>query len=137
MSFDVFTYGSLMYDDVWQRVVSGRYEKKRAALYGYVRKSIDGEVYPALIKGEGITEGEIYLSVSSEDILKLDCFEGEMYERVLGQVISDGGVTFSCFFYVFRKEYSDLLRDAEWRCEDFERNGIRSMLRDCFRSDLL
>lgn len=48
MKQHLFTYGSLMFENVWRRVVSGRYRSTPATLHGYRRQRVRGEDYPAL-----------------------------------------------------------------------------------------
>ena len=45
----LFTYGSLMFPQVWSVVVRGDYKKQSARLHGHQRRSIKGETYPAAI----------------------------------------------------------------------------------------
>ncbi len=76
---NVFTYGSLMYRPVWERVVVGRYGAVEGTLRGYARRRITGEVYPALLRAEpeSVVAGILYLDVSPRDLAALDHFEGE------------------------------------------------------------
>ena len=75
----VFTYGSLMFDPVWSRVVAGSYERCEAILQGYDRKAVRGETYPVLMPSSALSQvqGVVYCNVSSADLARLDHFEGE------------------------------------------------------------
>lgn len=125
---NIFAYGSLMYEEIWSRVVCGSYEGLVAELDGHVTKKIKGEVYPAIIRGEGSVRGVLYFSVSSEDIARLDSFEGKMYERTLCDVMSQDGLIRPCFFYAFREEFFGLLGDDDWDSQEFKDNGILAVL---------
>lgn len=127
---NVFAYDSLMYDRIWNRVVCGRYERVMAVLDGHVTRKIKGALYPAIIRGEGSVRGVLYFSVSSEDMARLDSFEGKMYERTLCDVMSGNGLIRSCFFYAFREEFFSLLGDDDWNPQEFEDAGICALLAD-------
>lgn len=116
----VFTYGSLMYPPVWERVVSGRYPGRSGAVRGFARRRVAGEVYPGLIRATptSAVEGIVYLDVSAADLAALDRFEGDAYERVLVTVELGGGESVEAWSYLFR----DLsrLEEAVWEPARFE-----------------
>jgi gamma-glutamylcyclotransferase (GGCT)/AIG2-like uncharacterized protein YtfP len=94
MPRSVFTYGSLMFERVWQRVVAGRYRRRPALLRGYRRLRVKGETYPALQRDDGaVVSGVLYLGVSDADLAALDAFEGADYRRIQVQVacLPEGG----------------------------------------------
>ena len=67
---NIFVYGSLMFDSVWNRVVTGSYSKIEGQLFGYSRFTIKGEHYPGLIEKPGTVDGVIWLDVSDTDIAR-------------------------------------------------------------------
>jgi gamma-glutamylcyclotransferase (GGCT)/AIG2-like uncharacterized protein YtfP len=90
MSAHVFTYGSLMFDPVWQRVVRGRYRSTPATLDGHVRLIVEGETYPGMIVRTGSqVAGVLYFDVDTADLAALDYFEGQDYERICVSVNTD------------------------------------------------
>lgn len=81
-SLHVFTYGSLMFAPVWERVVQGRYRSLPAQLQGYVRLVVRGVSYPGIVEREGAkVDGLLYLDVVAADLDRLDRFEGSEYAR--------------------------------------------------------
>ncbi|MGZ5781655.1 MAG: gamma-glutamylcyclotransferase family protein, partial [Burkholderiaceae bacterium] len=69
MSHHIFTYGSLMFPQVWQRVVRGQYHSANAIVSGYARYTIVGETYPAIIEQAGATvHGVVYFDVDEQDV---------------------------------------------------------------------
>jgi cation transport regulator ChaC len=59
---DVFTYGSLMYPEVFHALVPNHYESTRARLKDHVRREVSGEVYPGLkVEQGGEVWGVVYL----------------------------------------------------------------------------
>ena len=82
MSCNIFTYGSLMFPNVWEQVVRGRYASVKAALEDHARYAIAGESYPGMVAQTGATvEGILYLDIDAADIARLDTFEGHDYRR--------------------------------------------------------
>ncbi len=126
----VFTYGSLMFEPVWSRVVAGRYERRDAFLQGYERKGVRGEVYPVAVPGaaESRVRGIVYLGVSEDDLDRLDRFEGESYYRRTEQVAA-GKIALAAEVYVLKEEYYGVISPQEWDREAFRTSGIRTFLR--------
>jgi gamma-glutamylcyclotransferase (GGCT)/AIG2-like uncharacterized protein YtfP len=116
MGVHVFTYGSLMFDQVWSNVVGGMYEKVTARLYGYKRRRIRGEIYPAVLPGTNRdhVDGSIYLDVSQSDVKTLDTFEGEYYQKEMVECdLTDGG-SIAAWVYLFKDRYRDCVEDEPW-----------------------
>lgn len=130
MSVNVFTYGSLMFEPVWTRVVQGRYRSTAARLFGYVRKKVREEEYPAVVPAEAEAEvhGVLYLNVALYDLQRLDRFEGPRYRRRQTALILPDGGRSPGFVYVFREKYRDQLDSEEWDPQEFSRTGIYKFL---------
>lgn len=121
-----------MFDQVWSKVVSNRYAKVTARLYGYKRRKIRGEVYPAVLPGTNRdhVDGIIYLDVSKSDLKNVDAFEGECYQKQMAECgLTDGG-TITAWVYVFKEQYRDLLEDELWDPVRFLESGIHVFLTD-------
>ena len=119
---NIFTYGSLMYDAVWQRVVGVDYDKVRATIHGYRRRAIKGETYPALIPGNKneTVDGVLYFAVRAADIDRLDRFEGDYYRRIhLHCRLADGRII-EAEGYRFKDKFRHLVEDNPWNTEAFE-----------------
>ena len=132
MSIHVFTYGSLMFDRVWSKVVGNVWEKTKARLYGYKRRKIRGALYPALLPGieEDYVDGIIYLNVGKSDLKILDRFEGEHYQKEMVECeLADGSKIIACV-YTFKQEYRNLIQDEDWDPIWFSKVGIYSFLTD-------
>lgn len=87
MSQHVFTYGSLMFAPVWQRVVRGDYAGIEATLQDHARFALIDALYPGMValKGHAVV-GTLYCEVSAGDLSALDRFEGDEYQRCRVQV---------------------------------------------------
>lgn len=117
MSGHIFTYGSLMFDEVWRQVVTGCYRSKPAVLHHHQRHALTGLSYPGVVAaaGEQVT-GRLYLDVGADDIARLDAFEGGEYRRDLLQVIA-GGEPASAWTYIWLDPQR--LSGQPWRTDAF------------------
>ena len=106
MTQNVFTYGSLMFAQVWQRVVAARYRSSPAALAGYRRFALVDDTYPGMIEAAtgahaGNVTGVLYFDVNDADLRALDDFEGSDYERRTVQVMAPAAGLLTAQTYVF------------------------------------
>ncbi len=128
----VFTYGSLMFDEIWQCVVRGRYHSEPLELRGFVRKKVRAESYPALVKSdreEDKVRGRLYFAVNCADLQRLDHFEGAQYKRVSVQAATTFGSASTVECYLWRARYRSLLSRQDWDGEDFRRRGLQQFRR--------
>ena len=127
---NVFCYGSLMFSEVWNRIVKGSYPSKLGLVKGYERRKVKGVTYPCLIKNNDRkkVEGVIYFDVDKQDLLKLDQFEGAEYERI-GEVayLKNGGCV-EVELYLWRNKYLNLVETEQWDVQWFETVGISLFL---------
>ena len=123
---NVFTYGSLMYDSVWAKVVTQTYRQKSGVVHGFQRLRVKNEKYPGLIKGNGVVEGIINFDIEAEDLARLDIFEGDLYKREAVEALDADGEKTIAFVYLIRDEFKSVL-DGEWSKAEFERTGWPSL----------
>jgi gamma-glutamylcyclotransferase (GGCT)/AIG2-like uncharacterized protein YtfP len=90
---NVFTYGSLMFPEVWTLVVAGAYRALAATVDDHARFAVAEQDYPGMVaRAGGRTTGVLYLGVSDEDVARLDHFEGDDYRRVTVPLVDADGV---------------------------------------------
>jgi gamma-glutamylcyclotransferase (GGCT)/AIG2-like uncharacterized protein YtfP len=120
---NVFTYGSLMFPAVWQRVVRGTYRSELGTIHGFRRLAVRDKEHPALViaKGGAPIEGRVYFDVSDEDIARLDHFETHRYARVSVAVTVDGKPLAADAYLALNHEE---LADVDWDVAKFEREGL-------------
>ena len=124
-SQNIFIYGSLMFDRVWDVLIRDAYSKTAASLYDYRRVCVKQEDYPALIEfKDAHVNGILVLGIMTPDIIVLDRFEGEYYCRKKVKAVSVSGEEINAETYVFREEYRGLLTKTEWSVDHFRRHGI-------------
>jgi gamma-glutamylcyclotransferase (GGCT)/AIG2-like uncharacterized protein YtfP len=117
---NLFAYGTLMDADIMAQVSGAEHRSQRAVLHGYVRKTVIGEVYPAIILREGCSvEGTIYYDVSSVSFERLDNFEGALYLRTDVPVICDDGESVVAETYVITESALHQLSTEDWSFDRF------------------
>jgi gamma-glutamylcyclotransferase (GGCT)/AIG2-like uncharacterized protein YtfP len=126
----VFTYGSLMYRQVWEHVVTGTYPSCSGVIHGYVRRRIVGETYPALVRATPTdpVAGVVYLNISVTDLAALDAFEdeGTAYVRMEVPVTLGNGSSLSAWTYLYR--HLDKVEPTAWDPKQFEGAGLDRFL---------
>lgn len=109
----IFTYGSLMFSPVWQRVVRGDYASVAACLDDYARYAVRNAGYPGIVAAPGCAvRGMLYREVGPEDLAALDRFEGAEYARVTVTVTCEDGTLAEAETYVYLLPQN--LADVPW-----------------------
>lgn len=119
MSSHIFTYGSLMFPQIWERVVRGHYRSAHVVLAGHARFAITDETYPGMVAQEGEqVEGVVYFDVTYEDMAALDAFEGSDYRRDKVMVTTEAGESIAAHTYIYL--LPQRFSGAPWRPEEFQ-----------------
>lgn len=122
---NLFTYGSLMFPDVWQRVAGQSFPAQPATLPGFAAWKVRGETYPGLAPEPGEeTSGLVYFGVSPEAAARLDAFEGPFYERREIEVRLADGTSAPACTYVVAPSHRDELAPDRWDAEEFRRHHL-------------
>jgi gamma-glutamylcyclotransferase (GGCT)/AIG2-like uncharacterized protein YtfP len=134
---NVFTYGSLMFDPVWSRVVEGRYARCEAILQSYERKGVRDELYPVIVPSSVYSQvqGIAYLDVSASDLDRLDQFEGEYYFRKTEQVVTSDMTILPAEVYVLKEEHYTIISPKTWDPELFSTTGIHLFMHTYMDTD--
>ena len=126
---NLFTYGSLMFPEVWRPVAGGEYTGVAATLSDHAAWKVRGESYPGLAPAAGrTTAGVLYLEVSAAAIDRLDAFEGSFYERIVVGVRTSEGADVTAFAYVVAPGHRHELADTLWDAEEFRRLHLSGFL---------
>lgn len=125
---NIFTYGSLMFSPVWERVVHGQYESQPAVLHGYQRLAVKYEEYPVAIPCQPCSiNGLLYLNVNNEDLSRLDEFEGDYYARTAVTLLVHHK-PMSGYVYVLKDQYKNIASSQPWDVIQFQKQGINAFL---------
>lgn len=121
----VFTYGTLMFPEVWRAVVGKQYETAAATATGFEIYYVRDAVYPGIIAtAHGAVAGLIYFDVDAESLARLDVFEGVDYHRQPIEVTrSDNGQILQADAYVIPPANRHLLTNESWSAEKFAARG--------------
>lgn len=119
-----FTYGSLMCEDIMSHVAGLPLTGQPARLSGHARHPVAGEEYPGVVADPaGAVAGVLYRGVDAAALVRLDAFEGGMYERLAVPVTTADGETVMAWCYIFRTPYQHLLLPGDWSFEAFLAEG--------------
>ena len=123
---NIFTYGTLMFEEIWSQVVTEEYRRFPAILDGYDRKMARDEEYPVLYPHtpSSQVEGFVYLDVSDADLEKLDYFEGDYYFRKSEDVLVLESGKMPAAVYVLKEEYYSIISNKNWDPDYFKTQGI-------------
>ena len=120
---NLFAYGTLMDPEIMAQVSGAAFQSQKATLFQYDRKTVWGEVYPAIIKRNGgAVEGIIYFDISEETFDRIDKFEGPLYVRKKVMATCDNGESVGTFTYVISPTAVHQLSDDDWSYEYFLEN---------------
>ena len=125
----VFAYGSLMIPEVIQAVIGREVFGELATLAGYLRQGLLGFSYPGLVKcPDASVDGRLYRDLGATDLLRLDAFEDDFYERHMLTVETRNGEIHQVGVYVLAPESVGLLDGRPWCEETFRRRHLRGFL---------
>jgi gamma-glutamylcyclotransferase (GGCT)/AIG2-like uncharacterized protein YtfP len=133
MSFNppvnVFTYGSLMFDEVWRAVTGRTRPSEPGQLIGFEAWKIAGQTFPGLAPAEGHrVAGRVWREVADTELALLDEFESGIYDRLRVTVQGEAGRSLECWAYVVRPDCRKLLLPERWSREEFERRHLADFL---------
>lgn len=115
----IFTYGSLMFPEIWQRVVRGNYLSATAMLSDHARYALADDTYPGMVaQADAAVQGVLYYDVTPQDVAALDLFEGSEYRRQNVDVVIESGETLIACTYIFLAEQR--LSGLPWEPQAFQ-----------------
>lgn len=126
----VFTYGSLMFPEVWNKVVQGTYESAKGTLHGHRRRSLLEESYPVVFEGAPSERvaGLVYMDVSDNDVKRLDIFEGIYYDRKSIELVMHDGKSLNAETFILKADFYEKVDDTPWDVERFKLVGLSRFL---------
>ena len=117
----VFTYGTLMFPEVWQAVVGREYAAVLGTAASYAIYRVADAVFPGIVAAgdDEAVRGVVYLDVDDAAVARLDRFEDDFYERQTLWVDCDDGERRAVGAYVVPAKNRAVLTDEPWDRDDF------------------
>jgi gamma-glutamylcyclotransferase (GGCT)/AIG2-like uncharacterized protein YtfP len=127
----LFAYGTLMFPEVWRRVVGRDFPMQRATVGGYVALRAKGQLFPVLVRGEAgeTVTGVVYFDLEEGVFEVLDEFESDLYERVSLNAVLDDGRELTCQAYVLPERNRRFASSEPWDAAWFQREAMAEYLR--------
>lgn len=119
-AINVFTYGSLMYPDIFKQVAGHEPLSLTAFAHQWRRYGLANRTYPGAMPEEKsgcVIKGVLWLDVTAQGLAALDQFEGDEYRRVEIQVRTEKNALYRA--YIYQWLLSDQVR-GDWQLADFE-----------------
>ncbi len=121
----VFTYGTLMFPEVWQVVVGRQFVTMAGHAAGFRIVRVRNTLYPGISAAAptDAVEGIIYLDVDTAALARLDSFEDDFYRRQPIVVACNNGRQLEAQAYVVPPERRDVLTTESWSGDGFVARG--------------
>lgn len=116
----LFAYGTLMFAPVIRSVIGRVPECCPAAINGYRRLQVLGELFPGLVRASGNAkvEGILYSNISELEWERLTAFEDDFYELEQISVLCPEGERLA-LAYVVPLSRRSILSEKPWDAEFF------------------
>jgi gamma-glutamylcyclotransferase (GGCT)/AIG2-like uncharacterized protein YtfP len=121
----LFTYGTLMFPEVWQAVVGRPFATIAGKVSGYALYRVRDAAFPGMIATTTAAPvaGIVYLEVDDEAVARLDRFEDDFYQRYTVPVVCDDGRLREADTYVVPETRRAELTDEPWTYQAFAESG--------------
>jgi gamma-glutamylcyclotransferase (GGCT)/AIG2-like uncharacterized protein YtfP len=121
----VFTYGTLMFPQVWQAVVGRSFQTVEGAAAGFEVFRVRDAVFPGIAAGNGAcsVHGVVYLDIDPKSTARLDQFEDDFYERQSIAVDCVDGQRRMAEAYVVPPANRSVLTSEPWDHKSFLASG--------------
>jgi gamma-glutamylcyclotransferase (GGCT)/AIG2-like uncharacterized protein YtfP len=121
----VFTYGTLMFPEVWRAVAGRDFPAVGGHLASYAAYRVRDAVFPGIVETAGgdSVPGVLYLDVDEAAISRLDRFEDDFYVRRTLTIACDDGRERPADAYVVPASRREVLTDERWTREAFVASG--------------
>jgi len=121
----VFTYGTLMFPEVWRAVVGREFEIAEGSAAGFAIFRVRDAVFPGIAPAgyESTVRGVVYLDVDDGSLQRLDAFEDDFYERRSIAVNCENGRRLEAEAYVVPEANRHVLTDEPWERDQLVKTG--------------
>jgi gamma-glutamylcyclotransferase (GGCT)/AIG2-like uncharacterized protein YtfP len=130
---NLFAYGTLMFPEIWERVVGGEFRHEPATVHGFSVYRAAGQVFPVMVAaGENDTvAGIVIYHLTAADLAALDDYESDIYERIdVAAVLTDGRVE-GAQAYLLPDAMRYLASREPWTAAWFRREAMAAYRKQC------
>ncbi len=121
MPSNLFTYGTLMFPEVWQRIDVGEFPSQPATLPGFAIYRIKDAVFPGILRAEPAdhVKGVLYFDLDEDTLFELDAYESDLYDRIPVIAATEQGPV-ECTAFVIPDACRKALSNEVWDAKRFE-----------------
>ncbi|MEM9353020.1 MAG: gamma-glutamylcyclotransferase family protein [Planctomycetota bacterium] len=126
---NVFAYGTLMFPEVWRRIVGQERSGKKARVEGFALYRVQNAVFPGMIHEAGAEVwGVVFEDIDEETLFELDAYESDFYKREVVEAVAADGRTYDCEAFIVPQSHRAALTEQPWDAESFEKNDLQAYL---------
>lgn len=119
---NLFAYGTLMIEEVFQRLSNSPTQKSSGYIVGYECRQLKRKKYPGLIIGKGIVNGLLYYHLPDQALKNFDQYEGEEYKREMVSVNIESNKKIEAWCYFYKEEYRENILNEIWSLDWYYQN---------------
>ncbi len=121
----IFTYGTLSFDEVMKIVAGTTYRTEPATLEDHARYQVKGQLFPGVCREPGTSvSGVLHYGVGAEAVEKIDFFEDSFYQRELLLVETREKERIEAYAYIVPPGELHVLSEKPWDEESFSQNEL-------------
>ena len=126
---NLFTYGTLMFPEVWHRIDVGDFPSEPATLPGFAIYRVKDAVFPGMVRAEpdSHVEGIVYRDLTDDALFELDAYESDFYDRIPVIAAGQHGLI-DCTAYVVPNSHRSALTNQPWSREWFAEHQLERYL---------
>ncbi len=126
----LFTYGTLMFPEVWRRIAVRESVSERATLNGFAIFRVKDAIIPGIVRAREVdrVEGVLYRDLDEEILSELDAYESDFYSRESVWVTTENGAAVECQAYLVPETRREMLTDERWDPDWFAKHKLASYL---------
>jgi gamma-glutamylcyclotransferase (GGCT)/AIG2-like uncharacterized protein YtfP len=127
---NLFAYGTLMFPEVWERVVGRPFVAERATISGFAVRRVVDDVYPVLVhadKCSGVV-GLVFRNIDHDTLARLDAYESDFYQRLEVIATLSNSESLACQAYVLPEHNRDAASAEAWNADEFAVHSLARYL---------
>lgn len=130
---NLFAYGTLMFPEIWERVVGGEFRHVPATVHGFSVYRAAGQLFPVMVAaGEhDSVAGIVVYDLTAAELATLDDYESNIYERIdVSAVLADGRIE-QAQAYLLPVAMRHLASREAWTADWFRREAMAAYMKQC------